>query len=435
MVFAAAALFVSALAGPRAVYAASLKTITPMSDGYDEIVDVNLPYHAIRVVKDGKYGVINENGELTAPLDFAYIGEFAEGVAAATADGVLWGYIDNTGDFAIPADYDDARPFSDGLAVVEKDGLYGAIDINGDERIKFEFEEIGDAGQGLYPAESGGKWGYINRAGDTALPFLYDGAEVFSEGFAAVEENGLWGIINKAGAAVSDFEFSYAGEFINGLAEVEKDGQTGVVNKYGDVAIPYETGAAETAAQADSENIRVFYVNDMAGIADADDNIIAPAIFEGAAVFDDKYLALSKEGEYGLYEIVDAGGDLSFEKPKNQDLTIAMDGAYIAFDQPPLIVNGRAFAPAKQLCGSIGAELVYDENFTYIKITRGDTEIAFYIGSREAYVNGVPYKLDENVEIINGRTYVPVKFLTENLGITPEWDGDTKTVTLVMPYN
>ncbi len=54
------------------------------------------------------------------------------------------------------------------------------------------------------------------------------------------------------------------------------------------------------------------------------------------------------------------------------------------------------------------------------------------IGNKTAYVDGVPVSLDVPPQIINGRTLVPIRFVSENLGAEVGWDSNTKTVTITM---
>jgi len=58
--------------------------------------------------------------------------------------------------------------------------------------------------------------------------------------------------------------------------------------------------------------------------------------------------------------------------------------------------------------------------------------ISMQIGEKTAYVNGVPVSLDVPPRIINGRTMVPIRFVSENFGAEVGWDSDTKTVTITM---
>jgi len=59
--------------------------------------------------------------------------------------------------------------------------------------------------------------------------------------------------------------------------------------------------------------------------------------------------------------------------------------------------------------------------------------IKLQIGDKIAYVDGNELTLDvPPPQIINGRTMVPVRFISEGLGAEVGWDGATKTVTITM---
>ncbi|MCX8095787.1 MAG: copper amine oxidase N-terminal domain-containing protein [Caldisericia bacterium] len=58
--------------------------------------------------------------------------------------------------------------------------------------------------------------------------------------------------------------------------------------------------------------------------------------------------------------------------------------------------------------------------------------IKLQIGNKLAYVDGSQLPLDVPPQILNGRTMVPVRFISEGLGAEVGWDGATKTVTITM---
>lgn len=58
--------------------------------------------------------------------------------------------------------------------------------------------------------------------------------------------------------------------------------------------------------------------------------------------------------------------------------------------------------------------------------------IKLQIGNKNALVDGNKLTLDVPPQIINGRTMVPVRFISEGLGADVGWDGATKTVTITM---
>jgi len=52
------------------------------------------------------------------------------------------------------------------------------------------------------------------------------------------------------------------------------------------------------------------------------------------------------------------------------------------------------------------------------------------IGSTYPTVNGQVVAIDQPGVIVDGRTLVPLRFVGESLGVTVNWDGPTRTVTI-----
>jgi len=103
---------------------------------------------------DGKWGFINNRGQIV--IDFIYddVKPFSEGLAAVRLDN-KWGYIKKNGEFAIPPQYVDADSFSEGLAAVNmtagalKSPKYGFINKEGALVIDYEFLKVGRFSEGL----------------------------------------------------------------------------------------------------------------------------------------------------------------------------------------------------------------------------------------------------------------------------------------------
>lgn len=95
---------------------------------------------------------------------------------------------------------------------------------------------------------------------------------------------------------------------------------------------------------------------------------------------------------------------------------------------------GRSLVPFRFLGESIGAEVGYTtgvsggvETVSYIM---GGSIIILTIGSKIADVNGEMIELDEGPMIRDGRTYVPLRFVTEALGAKVEWDSLTRSAKI-----
>lgn len=65
-----------------------------------------------------------------------------------------------------------------------------------------------------------------------------------------------------------------------------------------------------------------------------------------------------------------------------------------------------------------------------LSLSAGMSEISLQIEKETAYVDGVAMQLDSPPVIVNGRTMVPIRFISEAMGADVSWEGETKTVTI-----
>lgn len=109
--------------------------------------------------------------------------------------------------------------------------------------------------------------------------------------------------------------------------------------------------------------------------------------------------------------------------------TVILDGKQLSFDVPPTIENGRTLVPLRAIFEALGAEVQWDGATQTVTATKGGTTIKLTVGG-QAYKNGQPVTLDVPAKIINGRTLVPLRFVSEALGASVKWDGSTQTITI-----
>lgn len=109
---------------------------------------------------------------------------------------------------------------------------------------------------------------------------------------------------------------------------------------------------------------------------------------------------------------------------------VLVDGKAIVNDVAPVIKDSRTFLPIRIVAEELGADVAWNEAEQSVTIGKGDTEIVIYIGQPFATVNGEPVALDAPAFIENDRTYLPVRFVAENLGADVVWDATAQTVTI-----
>ena len=108
---------------------------------------------------------------------------------------------------------------------------------------------------------------------------------------------------------------------------------------------------------------------------------------------------------------------------------IVNNRAYL-LDASPIIRNDRTMLPVRFVAEAFGAEVGWDGATSTATLKTEDTEIKITIGASTAIVNGEDVTLDSPAFIENSRTYLPVRFVAENLGASVAWNGITSTATL-----
>ncbi len=120
-------------------------------------------------------------------------------------------------------------------------------------------------------------------------------------------------------------------------------------------------------------------------------------------------------------------------KVKPDIVTVTVDGNTLQFPlQDPIIIDGRTLVPMRTIFEALGAEVQWiDENgVKSIIATTEDTTINMTIDSDKFYVNGEEKTLDVPAQLINDKTLVPIRAVSESLGCSAEWENETKTVII-----
>ncbi|KOY12983.1 CotH kinase family protein [Paenibacillus xylanivorans] len=115
----------------------------------------------------------------------------------------------------------------------------------------------------------------------------------------------------------------------------------------------------------------------------------------------------------------------------DKTITVTLDGKSITFpDQDPLQQSGRVMVPVNAILEALGAEVTWDKTVKTVTAVLNDQTLVLQIGSSTATVNGETLEIDAPAIIKNSRTLVPVRFISEGLGLTVDWDQTAAQVTL-----
>lgn len=114
-----------------------------------------------------------------------------------------------------------------------------------------------------------------------------------------------------------------------------------------------------------------------------------------------------------------------------------VDGKPEKLDWPPYIKGGATMVPARFVATALDCIVDFYPKHKAVEevfISKGSTQVTLYIGKKMGLVTdpsgSKEIPLDYPPEIKNGRTFVPIRFISELFGADINWDKDTQKVTI-----
>lgn len=107
-----------------------------------------------------------------------------------------------------------------------------------------------------------------------------------------------------------------------------------------------------------------------------------------------------------------------------------VDTDLINTDVPPQVINGRTLVPVRAIFEALNASVEWNGETQTVTGQRGSTTVIMQIGSTTAYVNGEAKTLDVPAQLINDRTMVPARFISESLGCDVTWYQESQTAAV-----
>lgn len=110
------------------------------------------------------------------------------------------------------------------------------------------------------------------------------------------------------------------------------------------------------------------------------------------------------------------------------DITVILDGEVIDFDVAPRIINGRTMVPMRNIFEKLGMVVEWNDEQKAAKAINTGNIISLPIDSCIIQRNFVDQEIDVPAQVINNRTFVPLRVVSENAGADVEWNEKTNTV-------
>src|SRR6202790_1947743 len=109
-------------------------------------------------------------------------------------------------------------------------------------------------------------------------------------------------------------------------------------------------------------------------------------------------------------------------------VTVTVNGQPANLNPPPTERAGRVFVPLRGVFEQLGASVVYQSGI--INATGRGHNISLKIGSQQATVDGQQQNVDVAPFIIGASTYVPLRFVSQALGASVNYDGSHNLVAI-----
>lgn len=109
-------------------------------------------------------------------------------------------------------------------------------------------------------------------------------------------------------------------------------------------------------------------------------------------------------------------------------VTVTLNGNALNLNPAPTERAGRVFVPLRGVFENLGASVVYQGGV--INATGRGHNVSLKVGSQQATVDGQQQTLDVAPFIIGASTYVPLRFVSQALGATVNYDGANRVVAI-----
>ncbi len=347
------------------------------------------------VKQDGKYGFINEKGEVVISIKYDEAIKFNEGVAAVLSHvGENWeiiningnvigktehkinsifseglaeisnedpknpkcGYVNTQGEVVIPySNYNMVGYFNEGFASVREINQMHAgnfINTKGEKISSVTYDLVMDFSEGMAEVKRDDKFGFIDANGDLVIPTTYDYVTMFSHGLASVKREGeKTGYINKKGEIIIDCIYNKTSPFSEGLAIVVRDGVYIAIDTEGNEVLVF---SEYTSVDSFSEGLARVEKGGKIGFVNKNGELVVPIIYSpmGMPKFKCGVAVIEKDGKYGVID-------------NENNTVVPFEYDYICeFNEGYAVAENGGKSGVINTKGEITVDFIYDEVYS-----------------------------------------------------------------------
>ena len=124
-----------------------------------------------------------------------------------------------------------------------------------------------------------------------------------------------------------------------------------------------------------------------------------------------------------------------------KEIMVELDGNKIEFDVNPEIIDGRTMVPLRKIFEELGATVKWNDETKTVSARKSSKTVTLSINSADLQIDkgktddeGNPVTetvtLDVPAQIVEGRTLVPARAISESFGLNVDWDEENQKVVI-----
>ncbi|MEW6448690.1 MAG: glucosaminidase domain-containing protein [Bacillota bacterium] len=110
------------------------------------------------------------------------------------------------------------------------------------------------------------------------------------------------------------------------------------------------------------------------------------------------------------------------------DVRLVVEGRQLEASPPPKIKDGRTLIPVRVVSEALGASVQWDDKARTVVVTKGERSVKMWIDNRLVNYKTSFGLCDVPPQIYDSRTFVPLRLVSNALGVSVRWDGAARTV-------
>ncbi len=114
----------------------------------------------------------------------------------------------------------------------------------------------------------------------------------------------------------------------------------------------------------------------------------------------------------------------------SQPVNVDVDGHGVYFDVAPIIIDGSTYVPMRAVLEQMGLSVLWNSITREATVTNGETTVTAALGSVGVNVNGERRSVSSPPVMLGGRVMLPVRAFAEIFGFNVGWNNSLRTVTI-----